>query len=109
MCEPVTSNVLPALREKQEEPFMETEELVREIEMSVIEDEEESPGQYREVINEVVNFLDETGEVSYTGHCIHVQEILLNINVFTSTFYPESLAYMHACHVRRYMNELHLL
>ena len=43
---------------------METEKLVSEIEMSVIDKEEESPGQYREVINKVVDFLDETGEVS---------------------------------------------
>ena len=43
---------------------METEELVSEIEISVIDKEEESPGQYREVINKVVDFLDETGEVS---------------------------------------------
>ena len=40
---------------------METEEFVSEIEMSVIDKEEESPGQYREVINKVVDFLDETG------------------------------------------------
>ena len=40
---------------------METEELV-----SVIE-KEECPGQDRKVIDKVVDFLDETGEVSYTG------------------------------------------
>ena len=61
LCEPVTDNLLPALREKQEEPFMETEELV-----SVIE-KEECPGQDRKVIDKVADFLDETGEVSYTG------------------------------------------
>ena len=59
----MTSTLLPALRDKQEEPFMDTEELVSEIELSVI-DKEEHPGQYREVINKVVDFLDETGEVS---------------------------------------------
>ena len=40
---------------------MQTKELV-----SVIE-EEECPGQDREVINKVVDFLDETGEVSEMG------------------------------------------
>ena len=43
---------------------METEELVSEIEMSVTDKEKGSPGQCREVINKVVDFLDETGEVS---------------------------------------------
>ena len=40
---------------------METEKLV-----SVIE-KEECPGQDRKVIDKVVDFLDETGEVSYAG------------------------------------------
>ena len=45
---------------------METEELV-----SAIEKEGECPGQHREVINKVVDFLDESGEVSSTLHGGH--------------------------------------
>jgi death-associated protein kinase len=60
LCEPVTNKLLPDLRDKQNEPFMETDKLVREIESKCCS------GQDRAVINKVVNFLDETGEVSYT-------------------------------------------
>ena len=60
----MTSSLLPALRDKQEEPFMDTEELVSEIGLSVIDKEDEHPGQYKEVISKVVEFLDATGEVS---------------------------------------------
>ena len=60
----MTDSLLPVLREKQEEPFMDTEKLVSEIELSVIDKEEEHCGKYREVCSKVVDFLDETGEVS---------------------------------------------
>jgi GTPase SAR1 family protein len=64
LCEPVTANLLPALRQKKEEPFMETEELV-----DVIE-KEECPGQERKVVDKVVDFLDETGEI------LHVESVV---------------------------------
>lgn len=60
----MTNRLLPALRETREEPFMKTEELVSKIE------KEECPGLDREiidnfveVIDKVVDFLDEAGEV----------------------------------------------
>ena len=58
LCEPVTRRLLPALRKKQQDPFIEEEELVSTIER------EECPGQHKEVIHKVVDFLDESGEVS---------------------------------------------
>jgi hypothetical protein len=57
LCEPVASRLLPDLRRKVEEPFIETETLVNEIE------KRECPGQKREVLEKVVDFLDEIGEV----------------------------------------------
>jgi hypothetical protein len=56
LCEPVTDRLLPALQKKQEEPFMETDELVGEIE------KKECPGQERQVLDKAVDFLDDTRE-----------------------------------------------
>jgi hypothetical protein len=54
--------LLPALRQKQETLFMKTEQLA-----VVIEKEGDCPAQHnqREVINKVVDFLDESGEVMH--------------------------------------------
>ena len=51
------SKLLPSLRKKQEDPFMETATLMERIE------QEACPGQEKEVLEKVVGFLDESGEV----------------------------------------------
>ena len=57
LCQPVVSKLLPSLREKQEDPFMETATLMEKIE------QEACPGQEKNVVEKVVGFLDESGEV----------------------------------------------
>ena len=55
------SKLLPSLRKKQEDPFMETATLMEKIE------QEACPGQEKKVVEKVVEkvvgFLDESGEV----------------------------------------------
>ena len=51
------SKLLPSLRKKQEDPFMEKATLLETIE------QETCPGQEREVVEKVVDFLDKEGEV----------------------------------------------
>ena len=57
LCQPVVSKLLPSLRKKQEDPFMETATLKKKIE------QEACPGQEKKVVEEVVSFLDYSGEV----------------------------------------------
>ena len=51
------SKLLPSLRKKQEDPFMEMATLMEKIE------QEACPGQEKEVVEKVVDFLDQSGEV----------------------------------------------
>ena len=56
LCQPVVSKLLPSLRKKQEDPFMEKATLMERIE------QEACPGQEK-VVEKVVDFLDDSGEV----------------------------------------------
>ena len=86
LCEPVTRRLLPALRKKQQDPFIEEEELVSTIER------EECPGQDKEVIHKVVDFLDESGEVSV---CISKTENVVKYKFLCS--YLASISHLHVC------------
>ena len=57
LCQPVVSKLLPSLRKKQEDPFMEKVMLMEMIE------QEACPGQEKKVVEKVVDFLDDSGEV----------------------------------------------
>ena len=57
LCQPVESKLLRSLRNKQEYPFIETATLMERIE------KEACPGQEKKVVEKVVGFLDESGEV----------------------------------------------
>ena len=57
LCQPVVSKLLPSLRKKLEDPFMELATLMERIE------QEACPGQDKEVVVKVVDFLDHSGEV----------------------------------------------
>ena len=57
LCQPVVSKLLPSLRKKQEDPFMEKATLMERIE------QEACPGQEKKVVEKVVDFLDDSGEV----------------------------------------------
>ncbi|XP_062505761.1 death-associated protein kinase 1-like isoform X2 [Corticium candelabrum] len=61
LCQPVVSKLLPSLRKKQEDPFMETATLMKMIE------QEACPGQEKEVVEKVVDFLDHSGEIAVVG------------------------------------------
>ncbi|XP_062514456.1 uncharacterized protein LOC134190042 isoform X2 [Corticium candelabrum] len=72
LCQPVVSKLLPALRKTQKDPFMETETLMERIE------QEACPGQEKKVIEKVVGFLEESGEIAVVGDvsalnpaCVH--------------------------------------
>ena len=57
LCEPVMSKLLPALRKKHEDPFMEKAALMERIE------QEACPGQDTTVVAKVVEFLNDSGAV----------------------------------------------
>ena len=57
LCQPVVSKMLPLLRKKQEDPFMEKATLMERI------DQEACPGQGKKFVEKVVDFLDDSGEV----------------------------------------------
>ncbi|XP_062510110.1 uncharacterized protein LOC134186192 isoform X3 [Corticium candelabrum] len=61
LCQPVVSKLLPSLRKKQKDPFMETATLMERIE------QEACPGQEKKVVEKVVGFLDESGEIAVVG------------------------------------------
>ncbi|XP_062518730.1 uncharacterized protein LOC134193894 [Corticium candelabrum] len=61
LCQPVESKLLRSLRNKQEYPFIETATLMERIE------QEACPGQEKKVVEKVVGFLDESGEIAVVG------------------------------------------
>ncbi|XP_062519393.1 uncharacterized protein LOC134194477 isoform X3 [Corticium candelabrum] len=61
LCEPVVSKLLPSLRKKEEDPFMEKATLMERIE------QEACPGQEKKVVEKVVDFLDDSGEIAVAG------------------------------------------
>ncbi|XP_062500187.1 death-associated protein kinase 1-like [Corticium candelabrum] len=61
LCQPVVSKLLPSLRKKQEDPFMEKATLMERIE------QEACPGQEKKVVEKVVDFLDDSGEIAVAG------------------------------------------
>ncbi|XP_062500206.1 uncharacterized protein LOC134177442 [Corticium candelabrum] len=61
LCQPVVSKLLPSLRKKQEDPFMEKATLMEMIE------QEACPGQEKKVVEKVVDFLDDSGEIAVAG------------------------------------------
>ncbi|XP_062499994.1 uncharacterized protein LOC134177236 isoform X2 [Corticium candelabrum] len=61
LCQPVVSKLLPSLRKKQEDPFMEKATLMERIE------QEACPGQKKKVVEKVVDFLDDSGEIAVAG------------------------------------------
>ncbi|XP_062499311.1 uncharacterized protein LOC134176668 isoform X6 [Corticium candelabrum] len=61
LCQPVVSKLLPSLRNKQEDPFMEKATLMERIE------QEACPGQEKKVVEKVVDFLDDSGEIAVAG------------------------------------------
>jgi death-associated protein kinase len=85
LCEPVTNKLLPDLRDKQNEPFMETDKLVREIESKCCS------GQDRAVINKVVNFLDETGEIIRVDDIVSLSPCWLSEYAFGPLIAPSNL------------------
>jgi hypothetical protein len=81
----VTSRLLPDLRRKVEEPFIETETLVNEIE------KRECPGQTTEVLDKVVDFLDETGEVIKAGEYVSLNPCWLSQYALGPIIAPEEM------------------
>ena len=63
LCHPVVSKLLPSLRKKQEDPFMEKATLMERIEQKTC------PGQEKKVVEKVVDFLDDSGEVRRLADC----------------------------------------
>ncbi|XP_062499640.1 uncharacterized protein LOC134176960 isoform X2 [Corticium candelabrum] len=61
LCQPVVSKLLPSLRKKEEDPFMEKATLMERIE------QEACPGQEKKVVEKVVDFLDDSGEIAVAG------------------------------------------
>ncbi|XP_062505696.1 uncharacterized protein LOC134182316 isoform X2 [Corticium candelabrum] len=61
LCKPVVFNLLPSLRKKEEDPFMEKATLMERIE------QEACPGQEKKVVEKVVDFLDDSGEIAVAG------------------------------------------
>ncbi|XP_062508328.1 uncharacterized protein LOC134184604 [Corticium candelabrum] len=72
LCQPVVSKLLPSLRKKQEDPFMETATLMERIE------QEACPGQEKEVVEKVVGFLDESGEIAVVGDVVALNPACLH-------------------------------
>ena len=57
LCQPVMSQLLPSLRKKQEDPFTEKATLMEMIEQKAC------PGQEKKIVEKVVDFLNDSGEV----------------------------------------------
>ncbi|XP_062508712.1 death-associated protein kinase 1-like isoform X2 [Corticium candelabrum] len=72
LCQPVVSKLLPSLRKKQEDQFMETETLMKMIE------QEACPGQEKEVVEKVVDFLDQSGEIAVVGDVAALNPVCLH-------------------------------
>jgi death-associated protein kinase len=64
VCAPVISRLLPSLRRKEEDPFMEKKALVLKIQLK------KCPELDSAVLDKVVEFLDETGEVIVVGEFV---------------------------------------
>ncbi|XP_062505439.1 death-associated protein kinase 1-like isoform X3 [Corticium candelabrum] len=61
LCKPVVSKLLPSLRKKEKDPFMKKATLMERIE------QEACPGQEKKVVQKVVDFLDDSGEIAVAG------------------------------------------
>ncbi|XP_062506502.1 death-associated protein kinase 1-like isoform X3 [Corticium candelabrum] len=72
LCQPVVSKLLPSLRKKQKDPFMEKATLMEKIE------QEACPGQEKKVVEKVVGFLDHSGEIAVVGDVAALNPVCLH-------------------------------
>ncbi|XP_062499437.1 death-associated protein kinase 1-like isoform X2 [Corticium candelabrum] len=64
LCQPVMSQLLPSLRKKQEDPFTEKATLMEMIEQKAC------PGQEKKIVEKVVDFLNDSGEIAVAGDVV---------------------------------------
>jgi hypothetical protein len=89
----VISRLLPSLRRKEEDPFMEKKALVLKIQLK------KCPELDSAVLDKVVEFLDETGEVRYFKQNTVVFHTACAVIIFPEVHAPVLLAVAQAIRI----------